>query len=39
MLGATLHYPGDQANARRLPEGAISRHVAPARLDSMTSAR
>ena len=32
MLGATLQYPGDQANARRLLEGAISRHVAPARL-------
>lgn len=32
MLGATLHYPGDQAHARRLLEGTISRHVAPARL-------
>jgi hypothetical protein len=28
-LGATLHYSGDQANARRLLEGAINRHVAP----------
>lgn len=32
MLGATRHYPGDQPNARRILEGTISRHVAPARL-------
>jgi hypothetical protein len=32
MLGATLPCPGDQANARRILEGTISRHVATARL-------
>src|SRR5262249_10540152 len=32
MTGASLHYLGDQANARRILEGILSRHVAPARL-------
>ena len=32
MMGASLHYLGDQANARQILEGILSRHVAPARL-------
>ena len=29
MMGASLHYLGDQANARQILEGILSRHVAP----------
>ena len=29
MMGASLHYLGDQANARQILEGVLSRHVAP----------
>jgi len=32
MMGASLHYLGDHANARRILEGTLSRHIAPARL-------
>jgi len=32
MMGASLHYLGDQANARQILEGVLSRHVAPDRL-------
>src|SRR5262245_5842819 len=32
MMGASLHYLGDQANAQRILEGILSRHGAPARL-------
>jgi predicted ATPase/DNA-binding SARP family transcriptional activator len=32
MMGASLHYLGDQANARQILEGILGRQVAPARL-------
>jgi predicted ATPase/DNA-binding SARP family transcriptional activator len=32
MMGASLHYLGEQANARQILEGVLTRHVAPARL-------
>ena len=32
MMGASLHYLGDQANARQILEGILNRHGAPARL-------
>jgi predicted ATPase/DNA-binding SARP family transcriptional activator len=32
MTGASLHYLGDQANARQILEGILNRHGAPARL-------
>src|SRR5262245_3861862 len=31
MMGASMHYLGDQANARRILAGTLSSHVAPAR--------
>jgi predicted ATPase/DNA-binding SARP family transcriptional activator len=32
MMGASLYYLGDQANARQILERILSRHIAPARL-------
>ena len=32
MMGASLHYLGDQASARQILEGILNPHVAPARL-------
>src|SRR4029077_6689527 len=32
MMGASLHYLGDQASARQILEGVLNRHVAPAHL-------
>ena len=32
MMGASLHYLGEHANARQILEGILRRHIAPARL-------